>query len=259
MSTRRPGLPDPKSIISTKVFVPAASAARPAMPAGKAAARITRQYTIIRTSEVDPYDSPPSLAAIAPIGAALAAGERFQGTARRAAKLSIGSGKTEAFADIQALLKTLLPKSAMTKHKPPITTDANSARASEEERNVRLRAYLYAASREADNDFHLIIGRGPRSRLPVYMTIEISGLPSAGHKSFSRLKAARESYKQFFGSNLPGPTYDYYDPPIPLEVAGSLFFDMSHANGQGPGPQSLRKDIPTIWEIHPISKIVLGP
>jgi hypothetical protein len=50
-----------------------------------------------------------------------------------------------------------------------------------------------------------------------------------------------------------------YDPPIPIEVEGSLFFDMSHANGQGPGPATLRKDIPTIWEIHPVSKILFEP
>jgi hypothetical protein len=39
-------------------------------------------------------------------------------------------------------------------------------------------------------------------------------------------------------------------------VEGSLFFDMSHATGGKPGPQDLRKDIPTIWEVHPITRIV---
>ena len=70
---------------------------------------------------------------------------------------------------------------------------------------------------------------------------------------------ARDDYKAFFGSNLPGMSYDFYDPPIPVEIEGSLFFDMSHATGSKPGPSSLRDDIPTIWEIHPISKIVFEP
>jgi hypothetical protein len=73
------------------------------------------------------------------------------------------------------------------------------------------------------------------------------------------LKKTRDNYKSFFSNNLPGLTYDFYDPPIPMEVEGSMFFDMSHAEGSKPGPKSLRSKIPTIWEIHPISKIVFEP
>ena len=43
----------------------------------------------------------------------------------------------------------------------------------------------------------------------------------------------------FFGNQpngLPGLTYDFYDPPIPLEIDGSLFFDLSHVTGGRPGP-----------------------
>ena len=69
----------------------------------------------------------------------------------------------------------------------------------------------------------------------------------------------RDVYKGFFASNLPGGTYDYYDPPIPVEVEGSLFFDMTHATGQRPGPQSLKSRMPTIWEVHPITKMVFEP
>jgi hypothetical protein len=147
----------------------------------------------------------------------------------------------------------------MKKHKPPITTGADSGRVAEEERNVRLKAFLYAASREADNDFHLILGRDAAEEPHVYMTAEVSGLPPHASASFATLDGARQSFKDFFGNDLPGTTYDFYDPPIPVEVEGSLFFDMSHANGQGPGPASLRADIPTIWEIHPISKITFEP
>jgi hypothetical protein len=70
--------------------------------------------------------------------------------------------------------------------------------------------------------------------------------------------AARKAFKTFFGTDLPGFTYDFYDPPIPVSIAGSLFFDMSHATGQRPGPASLKSRMPTIWEVHPVSSIALG-
>jgi hypothetical protein len=74
------------------------------------------------------------------------------------------------------------------------------------------------------------------------MTMEVSGLPPAEADSFDTLKAARDAYKEFFGSDLPGTSYDFYDPPVPVEIGGSLFFDMSHASGSRPGPQSLRDE-----------------
>jgi hypothetical protein len=38
-----------------------------------------------------------------------------------------------------------------------------------------------------------------------------------------------------------------------------LFFDITHATGGHPGPDDLRPHIPTIWEIHPITKIAFEP
>ena len=103
------------------------------------------------------------------------------------------------------------------------------------------------------------MGRDAQAVPEMYMTIEVSGLPPASRPSFATLKAARTAYKDFFGSQLPGFSYDFYDPPIPVEIEGSLFFDMSHSSGQRPGPASLRDDIPTIWEVHPVTKIVFEP
>ena len=227
-----------------------------------AAAAGVRSYRIIRTNEVDPKDAPMPRAAVPPIGAPVpfaVPGDNFAGTARKAAKLAVSNAAMEVFADLPPLIATLPSKTSMKKHKPKITTEANSARVAEEKRNVRLTAFLYAASREADNDFHLIIGRDPDSTPHVYMTIEISGLPPQSASSFTKLKSARKSFQTFFGNDLPGTSYDFYDPPIPIKVEGSLFFDMSHATGQGPGPASLRDDIPTIWELHPVSKITFEP
>jgi hypothetical protein len=252
----RPGLPAQSSVVSQSVLMPARRAATAGMPA----VTTGKTYRILRTNEVDPYDAPMTHAQVPPLGEpAVPVSDDFRGTARKAAKLVIATAHAEPFGDLPDLLKTLPPKDKMTKHQPVITTDANSGRVAEENRNVRLRAFLYAASREADNDFHLIVGRDPNSAPHVYMTAEVSGLPPPGTASLAQLNAARDAYKAFFADKLPAGSYDFYDPPIPIEVEGSLFFDMTHATGPGPGPASLHKDVPTIWEIHPISNIVFEP
>ena len=120
-------------------------------------------------------------------------------------------------------------------------------------------AFIYAASREDDNDFHLILGRDPTVHPEVYMTMELSGLPPASAASFPKLKATRDAFKAFFANDLPGTSYDFYDPPIPVEIEGSLFWDASHASGTRPGPQSLKSRMPVVWEVHAISKITFNP
>jgi hypothetical protein len=220
------------------------------------------KYRVIETNMVDAYEesaSPGGLMSLAAMAEkAVPTGDNFKGTARKAAKLSIAKARMETFADLKDLIASLTPDSEMKKLKPPISTGAKSNRRAEEKRNVRVRAFLYAASREDDNDFHLIIGRSPKAK-PMYMTMELSGLPPSGNASHAKLKAARTAYKEFFGSALPGFTYKFYKPPVPVEIEGSLFFDMSHAKGGKPGPKTLTKDIPTIWEVHPITKIVFEP
>jgi len=249
----RAGLPAARSIVDEKILTPARR------PTAAATVGSARSYRIIRTNEVDPKDAPIPRTAVPAIGTAAVPVDTFAGTARKAAKLAVASAAMEVFADLPPLIKSLPSKTAMKKHKPKITTEANSARVAEEKRNIRLSAFLYAASREDDNDFHLILGRDPETTPHVYMTAEISGLPPKSSASFTKLNGARKSFKAFFGGDLPGTSYDFYDPPIPVEIEGSLFFDMSHASGQGPGPKSLRDDIPTIWEVHPVSKITFEP
>lgn len=186
-------------------------------------------------------------------------GEDYRGTARKAAKLSIADATAETFSDVSEFIATLPAHNAMVNHIPKITTTAGSNRVKEEKRNVKLTAFLYAASREDDNDFHLIVGRAPGAAPPVYFTVELSGLPPSNSPAFPKLNAARNAFKGFFGSSLPGSSYDFYNPPIPVEVEGSLFFDMSHATGSRPGPATLRPKMPVVWEVHPITKIVFEP
>jgi hypothetical protein len=218
------------------------------------------QYRIFHTNEVDEYEEvETTVAALAAATKKLPRGNSFKGTARKAAKLSISTAPTEKFSDLKDLIKSLAPENEMKDHDPEITTKSTSNRVKEEKRNVRLPAFIYAASREDDNDFHLILGRDPDKSPEIYMTMELSGLPPSSSASFNKLKAVRDAFKKFFDDNfegnLPGLSYDFYDPPIAVEVEGSLFFDMSHANGTRPGPKSLKSRMPVIWEVHPISKM----
>jgi hypothetical protein len=252
------GSPAPSSVVGEDVLSPA----RPGI--AEAAAPGERPvYRILMTNQTDPYDAPVSAAeaaapAAAGAAAAAAAGDNFAGHDRKAAKLSVPGAQTEAFGDLRDLIASLVPDAKMIGHQPKIATDATSGRTKEEDRNVRVRAFLYAASREGDNDFHLILGRDPKSA-PTYMTMEVSGLPPRSNQSFDRINHARDAYKQFFGTKLPGSGYHFYRPPIPVEIAGALFFDMTHAIGGHPGPNDLRPHIPTIWEVHPVTDIVFEP
>jgi len=218
-----------------------------------------KPYQVLRTTQVDEYDPPVAPSAVPLTSAPV--GDNFAGTARKAAKLSISSAAVEQFEDVADLIASLPDHQAMVNHHPRITTASNARRVHEEDRNVRVRAWIYAASRESDNDFHLIVGRDPAAP-PQYITMEISGLPPANSPHSKRLKRARRDYKSFFQQSdggLPHTSYDFYQPPVPVEIEGSLFFDMSHASGGRPGPQDLRPDMPVVWEVHPVSAILFEP
>ena len=256
LNLARPGMPSADSIQD----------ARRVIVAGR------RRFRILRTTEVDDYESTPtaislrkvlarrtpSATAVATAMKAKPTGDQFAGTARKAAKLSVAPGPTKTFTDVKALIESLVPDDKMVAHKPKITTTASSKRVKEESTNVKVKAFLYAASREADNDFHLIVGRAPTKSPEIYLTMEVSGLPTSTSPALAPLTVARDAFTAFFGADVPNFTYDFYDPPIPVTVGGSLFFDMSHSTGQRPGPPSLKSRMPTIWEVHPITSIALG-
>jgi hypothetical protein len=243
----RAGLPAKDSIVAVTI------------PTAAAAPGVT-QYAFIHTNEMDEYGEDKAAKTLAAATAALPAGDDFAGKDRKAAKLSISNAKTEKFKELKNLIQSVTEEAVMKSHKPPIGTGIKSTRVEEEQRNVNVTAFMYAASREADNDFHLIIGRDPKVTPEMYMTMELSGLPSSDSPAFPQLNAARDAFKKFFGDhgeNLPGAGYVFPDPPVPVEIDGSLFFDMTHATGSRPGPKSLKSRMPVIWEVHPITKIVL--
>jgi hypothetical protein len=270
----RAGMPAPDSIVEVRTLRPPAPEALGTRSASRTAAAAPRAFRIIRTNEVDGYEraaaETPSAGGVASRESKQAAEkttakssrkaadrDTFGGTARKAAKTSLSAAPTRTYKDVRTLIRTLPSHDSMAALKIP--KGATSGRVAQEERNVRLKTFLYAASREDDNDFHLILGRAPDATPEVYMTMELSGLPPRDAPSFAKLKAARDAYKAFFGTELPGTSYDFYDPPIPVTVEGSLFWDAGHATGTRPGPQSLKSRMPVVWEVHPISKIEFNP
>jgi hypothetical protein len=250
---QRAGLPAKDSIISVTTPAPASLSMAGGVVSGP-------QYRIIHTNEVDEYEeaaiSPAHMAAAV---TALPKGDSFKGKQRKAAKLSIAKAKMENFKDLRTLINSLAPEIEMTGQTPPISKASTSNRVQQEKRNVQVKAFIYAASREDDNDFHLILGRDPQATPEMYMTMELSGLPPKKSKSYKKLKAARDAFKKFYddnlGGDLPGLKYDFPDPPIPVKIAGSLFFDITHATGSRPGPKSLKSRMPVVWEVHPITKM----
>lgn len=108
-----------------------------------------RAYRILRSTEVDVYDNavqPEELAAPFLERLEAQSGDKFRGKARKAAKLAIATAPVEDFDDLEDLLDSLPADADMIAHTPPITVGVNSGRVAEEKRNVRVRAFLYAAS-----------------------------------------------------------------------------------------------------------------
>jgi hypothetical protein len=186
-------------------------------------------------------------------GSSIPSSERFAGTARRLPKTAIFEGPPQVMT-LDALLDEILPtnQAMRNKHIPKVP---NSPRVAEEQRNVTVTGYIYAYKKESDNDFHVIFGTMPTDGSPArYMNTEVSGIPIAGTgANRNTLWAVRNAFKANFGlgSSWHGG-YDFPDPPVPIRITGSLFWDVDHEN-KFVGPDSNKPR--TAWEIHPISSI----
>jgi hypothetical protein len=210
----------------------------------------TVKYHVLRSEFIDDdeeHDRPDPAADCPP--------DNFCGTARKKAKTSVASAPNEFFSNLDDLLDSLEDDDDMIDRDPPISHGAASDRVSEEKRNVTVDAFLYAATGEDDNDYHLIIGNDLSGGQRRYMNVEISGLPASGQFR-APLKEARDQFKDFFEDELPGHSYDFYNPPIPVRISGSLFYDIDHSPG-AVGPQGRKPK--TSWEIHPITNIEFEP
>lgn len=230
-------------------------------PSGLRAAGRARTYELITTTQVDPYDpriTPGEALAERAALRAAAPGDLFTGKSRKPAKISVSKARLEKFDDLKDLLASLPKESVMKNHSPAIGQGPTSGRVAEEDRNVRVKAWLWAQSLEDDRDFHLILGRQPGKK-KMFMTMEVSGLPPASSPHRKKIERARKAYKNRFKGKLPGSGYVFLKPPMPVEIGGSLFFDIKHLTGGRPGPQDLRADIPTVWEVHPVTHIKFEP
>jgi hypothetical protein len=178
----------------------------------------------------------------------------FVGTDRKDAKTSIGTGEVEELGTLDAVLDSLVSDTKMRHLTPRITRAEHSERVHEEQRNVHVRAYLYATKREADNDFHMILGSESSVASSRWMTAEISGLPDGGDRS--ALMAPRQAFETQFSNSPIGSRYKKFPEPIPVDITGTLFFDVDH-RPPAVGPDGMKPQ--TAWEIHPVTKIVFEP
>ena len=199
------GLPAPDSVLSAFTLQPTTTAAAAELPA--------RSYQVLRTNLMDPYDTDPTLVVAALAGAALdteeleqTRGKHFRGTAGKAAKISISPAASETFADLVELIEGLPAEDAMIDHDPRIKDTATSGRVAEEHRNVRVRTFLYAAKREDDNDFHLMVRIDPSEPVLVCLNIELSGTPPESSDHFAKINAARDAFEETFASPKGGST-----------------------------------------------------
>jgi hypothetical protein len=161
---------------------------------------------------------------------------------------------------VSELIATLEPDTDMMNRKPKISHAADSDRVEEETRNVTVSAFLYAYTKEPDNDYHVIIGDAPGTPGRKFMNVEIGGLPTGDDHATTatkkKLTAARKAFKDFFHLGNTGPdTYTKPHNPVPVLVSGSLFWDVEHPPPHTVGPTATRPH--TAWEIHPITSIVL--
>ena len=238
--------------------VPTAPAAAPAVAPRTSGAQITslktRQvYTITHVPDTDAAFERLEQPEAAPAGT-----DNFTGTDRKAAKISLSKAKPQTFATLGPLLDSglFIPDATMLSRNPPIPKGAASNRVNEEQHNVTVTALLYASAKESDNDFHCIIGT-PMGQAVRFLNVEVSGLPASG-AALAPLKSVRDTFKAFFGANLPDPLlgYSIFNPPIPIQITGSIFFDIDHPAGTI-GPPGMHPT--TAWEVHPLSKLVFEP
>lgn len=193
-----------------------------------------------------------------PFGAPAADPDSFAGKARGAVKTSIANAPVQQFESLCDLLQA----KGFDWHSAEVP---KTKRSPEEQANVAVDAYLFASKKElpsngGDNDYHLILGCTAQAGT-AFLNVEVSGLPKSSATDFATLENARNDYKALFGSNIPGGSYQTYDPPIPVRVTGSLFFDSEHtlkAHGLSPvGPGACKPA--TAWEIHPVTAIEFEP
>jgi hypothetical protein len=179
----------------------------------------------------------------------------FAGTDRRDPKTSVATGGLKSFSTVAAL-RSSFPKDGFMKSLG-ITRAPDSERTPEEQYNVSVEGYIYATSKESDNDFHLIVGDKNCAMGDCFINVEVSGLPQdPADPSYPTLAAVRTKFLTYFNNQQPSRGYKKFDPPIAVTLTGSVFFDLDHPAG-AVGPAGLKPS--SAWEIHPLTDITFEP
>lgn len=173
----------------------------------------------------------------------------FDGTDRKISKISLVSGNAKSYTTLVDFLSSLKSDDDMIALEIPRTAGSN--RVTEEKKNVKLsNIFLFAIKRESDNDYHMIIG----DKKGHFFNVECSGLPTHNATDYPQLEAARTKITEHF-SEMCSAKYAVFESGIPIEVTGSIFFDVDHKAGVI-GPEGYRPK--TAWEVHPMSNIVFN-
>ncbi len=167
---------------------------------------------------------------------------------RERAKTTVAVAPTETFASLHALLASLIPDEQMRPEHRELRRIGG--RVLVEDRNVAVGAWVYAVTREADGDYHLMLGDGPE-RPTEFMTAEITRVPAKSADA-AGLRAVRAQFHALFGHLYGVGFYKRIKPPRYVRVTGSLFYDIDHRPGHV-GPRDAAPS--TAWEIHPVTSL----
>ena len=189
---------------------------------------------------------------------------RYDGKKRIIAKTTISSAANVNYYSLNTLLKNytdLNPDSAMK-----LRVQNNEGRVAAENKNVTINtAYLFCFAKEADEDYHLVVGtkKNVDAANNRFFIIELSGLPDPSDSSYSSLDNALQNFFVMIGSSACSPGYYWFDSgyaPLRIKAKGSLYWDTEHwsTTNNAPhahGPAELESRLKTVWEIHPVTSI----
>lgn len=214
------------------------------------------KFKVTQTNQADEVEASERVSTpLRSLARAPDSGDIFAGTDRRDPKTSVATGGLKSFSTI-AELRSSFPKDTFMKGLG-ITRAPDSERTPQEQYNVSVEGYIYAASKESDNDFHLIVGDKDCAQGDCFINVEVSGLPQdPADASYPTLSAVRAKFLGYFNQQQPSRGYKKFAPPIAATFTGSVFFDVDHPAG-AVGPAGLKPS--SAWEIHPLTDITFEP
>lgn len=218
-----------------------------------------KTYALIDTGERDEKEDEVEKEKITAVASDIPDSERYKGKSRRVAKTTIFAGEAKTFDSLADLIAFLPANETMVALE--ISRAPASKRVEQEQQNVTVTAWLYAFKKEPDRDYHVILGEAPSvpAAQRAYLNVEVSGIPADGTaNNRNQLWNVRKTFQSRLQLGASGPSrYVRLDPPVPVRVTGSLFWDVDHEKPPYVGPSTHKPKTP--WEIHPVSQIEFLP